>query len=368
MILLFNVFKGASQITRGASPGEIYISGDWYFDGYAVHRGIFRSSDNGEHIEVRYQNIVNPPADEMEVSPLNCDATPGVMYNYGFYPDYDLWVSFDYGMNWNFIEHHSAYTKYFSGVIPGTIFKRNDEGLFKSIDFGFSFELLPITVTCYLTEEVGFTENEFFGIYGEPGIYFNLVHTLDYGQTYTDIPIDTTIAFWEIGGKYPVISRGMEPGELYLVSWWPLSNYKIFHSDDTGYTWTQQYVSEEIDLYWWGVQYTAGRALGSFYAIRGIMDPTLTHMWFYIYYSSDYGQTFTIYFHDMDTTVGINETYPNNYSVKAFPNPFNQSTSIEFRLPESHFDARLQIFSIHGDLIKEYNLIGKDKVVWNATD
>ncbi|MCK4677630.1 MAG: hypothetical protein KAT48_05810, partial [Bacteroidales bacterium] len=368
MFLFLYSLKGISQITRGASPGEIYISGDWYHDGLHLHHAIFRSSDNGETIELKYHNIDNPPTGEMEVGPLNSDATPGVTYNYGYYPYYDLWVSFNYGVSWEFIEHHSVYTEYFSGVVPGTIFKGNNEGFFKSADFGFTFEPLHITFLVFLSE-VGYTENEFFGLYGVSGLYYNLIHTIDYGQTYTEFTIDSTVALWQIYAKSPQLSRGTEPGELYLVSWWFEYRYKIFHSVDTGYTWTLQYESEEIDPGWWGVQYTAGQAPGSFYVKRSTIDPELTHSWVYIDYSSDYGQTFTTYFHDLGNWVGTdppNEATEPRIKTSCYPNPFYNHISFDFSLPEPDMGSNLQIFNIHGNLIKEYKLAGKKQISWDG--
>jgi len=248
-----------AQITRGSIPAEVYISRLWYQDNYGLlHSAIFHSSDNGDNILKKYENIQSPPGGEMAVEKVLGDATPGALYNFG---DNELWVSFNYGDSWEYREDYPGYTNFFSGVNQGLIFKGNNQGFFKSTDYATTFELLPITVNCPFTE-VGFSEPEFYGIYGEPGWYFNFVHTIDYGQTCIEIPIDSTVAFWAPGGHWPEISRGTEPGELYLVSWWLGSTYKIFHSSDTGYTWSEKYESDYIDIFSWGVSYTARQEPG----------------------------------------------------------------------------------------------------------
>ncbi len=362
--LLF-ALNSYSQITRGAQPGELYISTDWYMDNYGqVHYAIFHTTDNGEHITLQYENIESPPPDEMQVGKVLGDATNGALYNIG---NNELWVSFDYGTSWEFRENYPGYTKFFSGVNQGLIFKGNSQGFFKSIDYAQSFELLPITVTCPFTE-VGFFEPEFYGIYGEAGIYFNFVHTIDYGQTYSEIPIDSAVAFWAPGGHYPQISRGTESGEIYLVSWWLDSNYKIFHSVDKGYTWTEKYESDYINIYYWRVNYTAGREPGSFYVMRSRINPAGDHVWLYIDYSSDYGETFTTYFHDLDSTITkVNPVKKIEVNLSNYPNPFTEKTIIEFELPENCTNPLLNIYNIHGILVKQFNITGKKSQQWDGT-
>nr|NQU91578.1 T9SS type A sorting domain-containing protein [Bacteroidota bacterium] len=355
-----------AQITRGASPGEVYISNFWYYYPNGLnYSAIFYSSDHGEHLYLQYASPDYALPDEMKVGNILGDAEQGALYNL---VDHELWVSFDYGETWVFRENFPDYTQYFTGTIPGLIYKGTFEGFFKSTDFALTFELLPITVTCPFTE-VGFSESEFYGIYGEPGLYFNFVHTTDYGQTFTQIPIDSTIAYWQIGGKYPEISRGTEPGEIYLISWWPNAHYKIFHSVDTGYTWTQQYESEYVSLYDWGVQYTAGRQPGSFYVKRATSDPYDWHTQVYIDYSSDYGKTFTTYFHDLDslyTSIILNEG--ENISLSVSPNPFSVKTIFKYELPCNIKKASLNIYSTNGVLIKQFTLFGKGELKWDGKD
>lgn len=355
-----------AQITRGGSPGELYISGDWYLENNNIlHYAILRSTDNGESISLQYENIETPPPGEMKVGKVLGDATPGALYNFG---NNELWVSLDYGVNWEFRENDPVYTSFYSGVNFGLIFKGNNQGFFKSIDYAVTFDLLPITVTCPFTE-VGFSEPEFFGLYGESGLYYNFVHTIDYGQTFTEISIDSAVAFWAPSGQFPKISRGAVAGEIYLTSWTPELHYKIFHSVDTGYSWTEKYESDYIDIYYWSVQFTAGREPGSFYVMRARINPAGDHVWLYIDFSNDYGETFTTYFHDLDSTItGIRSFEPDNIKLSNHPNPCKEYTSISFNLPKNCKNPILNIYDASGNTIRQINISGKKTQTWDGTD
>ncbi|MCB2208001.1 MAG: T9SS type A sorting domain-containing protein [Bacteroidetes bacterium] len=361
---LFFISNVCSQITRGAAPGEIYISNEWFFDSPYLHFGIFHSTDNGKHLTPQYNNIETPPPGEMKIGKVIGDATPGALYNYG---NNEFWVSFDEGVNWEYREGFPSNTYYISGTTEGIIFSTSWVKLHKSVNYGEVFETItdPLTIPI---PEIGFGDGEFFGINGDAGIEFQLIHTYDYANTYTEIPIDSSVAFWQIGGHWPQISRGTEPGELYLVSWWPDYHYKIFHSIDTGYTWTQQYESDSISIYYWGVQYTAGREPGSFYVKRARLDPTFTHTLVYIDYSSDYGQTFTTYFHDLvpDFT-SVNAIKEPIIKLTNAPNPFSNLTTFNFQLPGNAGNPKLNIYNIQGKRVRQFDVNGKNQQQWNGT-
>ena len=351
VLLLILIFLGCaniqSQITRGASPGEIYISNDWYFGYDGFHYVILHSTDNGENLSVKYENLETPPPGEMRVGKVISDATPGALYNIG---NYKLWVSFNYGEDWEFREN-AGYAQYFSGVNNGLIFKGNNQGFFKSTDYALTFDLLPITVTCPFTE-VGYSEPEFFGISGEAGVGYYFYHSIDYGQTYTEIPIDSAIAFWAPGGHWPVISRGTEPGEIYLVSWGLNYKYKIFHSIDTGYTWVQKYEAP-FDLTGYGVQYTAGRQPGSFYMKRATLDSMCNHTMLYIDYSSDYGETFTTYFHELDSLfTSVASEQKQNHRLTVSPNPANNKITIANN-NWSPGETTISVFNMKGEQVMQ---------------
>ncbi len=367
--LLF-ALNSYSQITRGAQPGELYISTDWYMDNYGqVHYAIFHTTDNGEHITLQYENIESPPPDEMQVGKVLGDATNGALYNIG---NNELWVSFDYGDIWELVDDFGSTPNYTSGCIEGEIYKccANVQGtVWRSIDYGNT--LVEIRDDIKFKLEVGVNNGVVHGLanysYPETGFYLN--YSSDYSLNFIQNPIDSIFAYWTPGGHYPKISRGSEPCELYLVSWWPDYHYKIFHSVDTGYNWTEKYESDYINIYYWRVYYTAGREPGSFYVMRSRINPAGDHVWLYIDYSSDWGETFTTYFHDLDSTItSINQINQADFHLAGYPNPFKDKTTIRFQLPNNCTDVVLNIYDINGILIKRYDVSGKKELQWDGTD
>ncbi len=371
LIILFSILipgstTAQSQITRGAAEDEIYIAIDWYADNNGVHYAIYQSIDNGETIELKYENLEVPPEGEMSVGKVIGDASNGALYNIEFW-NKDLWVSFDFGETWEYQQDSYGYANYFSGVDSGKIFRR-DTAFSRSIDYGSSFEILPVDVICPFTE-IGFIEAEFYGFYGVAGSYYNFVHTIDYGQSCTEIPVDSAIAFWAPGGNYPKISRGTQPGEIYLLSWQYNSTYKIFLSSDTGYTWTEQFASSYIDFYYWRIHFSAGREPGSLYVMLSRVNDMGDHIWLYIDYSENYGQTFTTWFHDLDSMyVSVPKKELPEQQLLAFPNPFSKKTTIKYILPKNCHNGIISIYNIHGNLLKTFSVYNNEKLYWNGKD
>ncbi len=356
-----------AQITRGATPGELYISTDWYMDEYGqVHYAILHSTDNGETVSLKYENIENTPPGEMRVGNVLGDAIPGTLYNHG---NNELWVSFDYGENWEYREDYPDNAKYLCGQISGNLFKIIGAELSQSDNYGNTFTVITNPISCPIREP-GYFLGEFYGINGSIGVGLFLDHTLDYANTYTEIPIDSAVAFWAPGGHYPQIIRGTEPGELYLVSWWLGDYYKVFHSVDTGYNWTEKFESDSINIYYWRVKYTAGREPGSFYVMRSRINPAGDHVWLYVDYSSDYGETFTTYFHDLDSLyTSISSLQKAEFGITVSPNPFSSFTNIFFELPVSHQSGEINILNIHGQLIRKIRISEAAKQLqWDGTN
>ena len=369
LILLLNSINAG--ITRGAEQDEIYISSGWYVT-TVMHYAILHSTDNGETITLKY-SWTDPP-DSMRVYKLISDATPGVLYNIDFH---DLWVSFNYGENWGVVDSTWAYPRYASGCVEGEIYKRSNWKLYRSIDYGDNFEIIVDSLNAPLSD-VGAEPGELYGITGIAGEQYYLYYSNNYGQTFTETPIDTSVALYAPGGYYPELHRGTEQGEIYLVSWYPPLSYHIYHSTNFGQNFELKYASEYIDIYYWGVSYTAGIQPGSFYVIRGTFDDTHTHIYLYIDYSHDYGETFTTYFHDLDEgfvsvdshhtiQVSNNEIFLNNY-----PNPFNLYTTISYQLPSNLKAIVIEIYNIKGQLVKKLlpltnNLSPITTIEWDGT-
>jgi len=354
-----------AQITRGAQPGELYISGDWYLENNSIlHYAILRSTDNGENISLQYENIETPPPGEMKVGKVLGDATPGAIYNYG---SNELWVSFDYGESWGFQENFT-YASYATGFSSGEIYRRSNYNLYRSDNYGNTFDLIVESLSEPLSD-VGTQSGQLYGFTGSAGIGYKLYYSQDFGNNFIMILLDSLVAFWVPSGQFPKISRGAEQGELYLTSWWPDLHYKIFHSVDTGYTWTEKYESDYIDIYYWSVQFTAGREPGSFYVMRARINPAGDHVWLYIDYSNDYGETFTTYFHDLDSTItNISPFNTCNFKLSNFPNPVKTKTTFRFQFSEGCNNPVLNIYNAYGILIKQFNILGKNLQIWNGMD
>ncbi len=354
-----------STITRGTEPGEIYISSNWYVDNQnEMHTAIWRSTDNGQTLNLQYRSTGSAPNGEMGIGKVLGDATPGTLYNIA---GGELWVSFDYGVNWEFRHSFGSSGRFTSGCEEGIIFKccSDVEGtLWRSSEYGYNF--IDIRDDAKYVLEVGNLENELYGFDGISGIEYFLHFSNDSGITFSEIQLDSAVAFYAISGNYPILTRGSISGELYLASWWPDYHYKIFYSSDTGYTWTQQYESDYIDIYYWSVYFTAGREPGSFYVKRIRPTEDTQHMLMYIDYSADSAQTFTTYFHDLVETYSVEEIEELE-KIGCYPNPFGITTT--FNLPKELMkdNSYIEIFDRNGKLLKRIES-NSNRVRWDGTN
>lgn len=358
LIVSYSAYTQRS-ITRGSEPGEIYIASDMHPSGYSIKYGIFRSTDYGKHLDLRYDNLEVPPPGEMNVAKVLGDATAGVLYNWGFHR---LWKSMDYGENWEFLENYGSSGRFTSGCLEGEIYKNCTDvygTIFRSTDFGNTFDTISQSENTKFPLEVGLSEGEVYGRSSIEGGGYNLHYSVDYGLSFTTNPIDSSVAFYGIEYQ-PEIHRGTEIGELFLVSWWSDYHFKIFHSTDHGYTWDFNYESEFIHPYYWTVKYTAGKSPGSFYVLRIRINPSYTGIWLYIDHSDDYGQTFTTYFHDLGTWVGIPSIKDtrNKIEILLFPNPVNQLLNINLQADCNNEFNKIMILDVLGRVVENIELSG----------
>lgn len=75
---------------------------------------------------------------------------------------------------------------------------------------------------------------------------------------------------------------------------------------------------------------------------------------------------------EMETVALKNELIPTKFALYSpYPNPFNPITTIQFDLGESHFNASLRIFDIHGRLVETLANgtlnTGQHETQWNAS-
>ncbi|NQV17984.1 MAG: T9SS type A sorting domain-containing protein [Armatimonadetes bacterium] len=364
-------YKG---IERGTEPEEIYISSRWYATFQCGYYGLYYSTNNGEDIELKYYtpNPFAPDSINLDRPHLISDMTPGVLYCRTSEPY--LWISNNYGENWEFVEVYGA-SMYNAGCVEGEIYRRY-VGLSRSDDYGSNFELV-IDSLCMVTE-IGISPGELYGINGNYIEGFKIHYRNDYGGTFTQQCIlDSIIPV--VANPYPTLSRGTEQGELYLITWDSLYRYYIYRSTDYGQTFEFQYQSEYINTYMWLVYYTAGREPGSFYVMMYSYDDLGFGTYLKIFYSNDYAETFTEYFHHLteDYFVSVEDQPINQPSqeitLNNFPNPFNPETTIHYQLPFNIENPVIEIFNIKGEKVKSIytfpnGSLGTRSVVWDGTD
>ncbi len=371
-------------IERGTEAGEIYIASPWYIeiDPYAEYHGIFYSTDNGETIALKsWSETTQPDTIDLASSYPISDATPGVLYCRPS-STVTLWISYNYGENWEFVEDPGLSGRYTAGCIPEEIYKycTDFQGTFyRSIDFGNTFEVVNDSAKYIM--EVGIQEGELYGIDGNyHGDSFIIHYSDDFGHSFpVEIEIDSTIAGDRVAGFYPRLSRGAASGEVYLTTWHVPCNYYIYRSTDYGQSFELQFQSEQIDIYYWVVYYTAGRAPGSFYVMMHMQDYWEVGTHLKIFYSDDYAQTFTEYYHYLDEdSVSVEMEDRPLIQVPAkeilldnYPNPFNPQTTITYQLPVGVKGGVIHIFNIKGELIKVLNCLPErnyGSIIWNGTD
>ncbi|MFH1319155.1 MAG: sialidase family protein, partial [Bacteroidota bacterium] len=259
-----------NEITRGHVPGEIYMSSIWYEPSYMEERydAVFYSSDNGETIGIRY--AVEAYSSEMPIGNLISDATPGVIYDFYLH---SFWISYDYGYSWSSLTSPGNWTDTFtSGSEEGVIYllwsidNRTFLRLHKSTDYGENFQLVNDNPGGGRAE-VGTEANELYLIRTpSPTRTLRILFSNNGGIDFNlQCELDSTIGGYVIWGQHPVISRGISPGELYLVTWHHPANYHIYHSTDYGQTFEQRFVSDSCNLLEARYCFTAGVEPGSFY-------------------------------------------------------------------------------------------------------
>lgn len=194
----------------------------------------------------------------------------------------------------------------------------------------------------------------------------------NYGASFDTIFIDSITAGNYLSGHFPIISRGSQTGDIYLVSWHLPSNYHIFHSYDYGQNFELKYVSEECIFDLEQYYFTAGKQSGEFYVVKHIpwVDGINTEL--YIYYSNDTASTFTEYYHFLDEYFPVN-TYENKYftnapAIRNYPNPFADKTTICFELPEDYENPVLSIYTANGKIVRQFSVVSKKSQPWDARD
>lgn len=326
------------HVTRGADTAEIYINCPWYEDSNGVlWNGLFRSTDNGQTLTVKRKGVLFLG----EGGKIFGDSIAGRIFQLPMHLSTDtLGISFDYGANFDFKSFNNIYYPA-AGCMAGEIYIQASElgmGIYRSDDYGTTFTL-KISNGSIRLREVGTLPGELYGIrsFFENGP-LGLAYSNDYGQTFTT-------SYLEFPGvplfDECMIYRGTEPGEIYFVIW--SAGKYLFHTFDYGQTITFQ---SQLPSPFGELLFTAGRTPGTFYIVDRIF---VTHSELFIYFSRDYGVTYTTYFHNLDSTytdIPLRSSLSESYTC--YPNPASNFIQIDLQHPQSEYQVSL--FDMQGNI------------------
>jgi len=341
LILLFLInnisFAQERNIARGAEPGELYLTGQWYgvynpiWPAYydTLQTAVYRITENGKKLTLQYNaNYFGNPTNEMIPDYILADATTGVLYSVSHYsknsyPYTALWISFDYGKNWIFREENIGSKKYYPANFNGLIYQGGGAG-YISNDYANSWDLLHNQNHIYISESLH-DKYKHIGISGSPPYYpYTLFFTDNFYLTYTELLIDPEYVFGQIWGRFPDVYRGGLPGEVYVSSMFPEENYKatykVSFSADTGHTFRHVYVSEQFDTQGPFPVFMSDREPGVFYIVKSYQvedfNPWGHHTKVCIEYYRDYGEILeAVFCHDITKNYEYEEIICDNTTL-----------------------------------------------------
>ncbi|MCL2290990.1 MAG: T9SS type A sorting domain-containing protein [Bacteroidetes bacterium] len=301
-------------VTRGANSGELYLTTDWYgiyqpmgppfYD--TLYRSVFRLTENGKKLTIPYSlNLIGsyPIHEVMYPSIILADATPGVVYNkYSYISGSNrtqLWVSFDYGKNWLLREDSIGRRRFHVANVEGFIYRAGSDGTYKSENYGDFFSKIDIVSA---GSEPGLLSGEAFSIGTYNSYQGRFLHTYNFYETYTEVPLDSQFVFGNVMGIFPDVYRGGKEGEVYVSSAFPDGTYRVSFSADIGQTFRHVHICYGFDCFLItgnGVEiattFMSDREPGVFYIIKTYwvedLNPWGFHKKICIMYYRDYGET-----------------------------------------------------------------------------
>ena len=262
-------------MTRGPDIGEIYFIGPT-----VTGEGIYRSTDFGE-TAICMDSI-------SEVESICADLTPGSLYHIRI-PDC-LYYSSNYGQygSWVFRTAEGSYSLA-SGRAEGEIFKGVS---ISSNDYGVTFNQHSLNgCFCNVLQSYEIDNQDSIGYY--LGSIWGINDTLWLfisNDNFDNLEIQH-IFNWISVNNYS-LSRGSEPGELYLLKFAFTGDgsriTELWYSSNFGENWIfkNHLLSNSI---------VGGRQLGEIYVLANYMQLMGQIAHTYIYHSLDFGETFTVY-------------------------------------------------------------------------
>ena len=336
------------HISAGADTGELYISSYWHDDDTTKWGGVFRSTDNGKTLSVQYK-----------------DLWPSIVY-YNIFGDslsgtvyllFGLYISQDFGISWEY--KSTPITDYFEGIggcLQGEIYIKGHIAsgqivLYHGMNFGDSLYLMNTAMGSLGCIEAGSLPGEVYALkwpYWDPyRDTLGLAFSSNYGQTFTVTYIDTSIATHLYRHT---LAHGPDTGEIYITGLDFSDRYHVLHSWDHGHTFTVKHITAPISLGWDNFSFVAGRKPGTFYMLKTYLCATVPlHNCMEIHYSQDYGETYTIYYHELDSTyTGISLPSIHEKPILPYPNPVSDKLMVD--LYGNSDEANIQLFDLTGRL------------------
>ena len=435
LLLITTIASADHLITRGPEVGEIYFIGPT-----VTGEGIYRSTDFGETATCM-DSTLNTNIGFMSIS---ADLTPGVLY--GSTMGEALYISYDNGQEGSWIFRTGGISlRLLSGRTDGHLYSGKTK---HSEDYGNTF--IYHTCQSYFGDqeasEIDVQDDVGYALVSEYGVLDSLWLLISYDD-FESLEIQHCFNWYSVFDYS--LTRAYEAGELYLMR---SAHYgdgsmvrELWFSNNFGENWVfKNHLLSNLMV--------GGRQSGELYILATYTQLMGEIKHTYIYHSSDYGETFTVYHQfshgpepyyanfeaepttgtapltvqfidlssgediqnwewdfDNDGTVDSYEQNPEytyqdsgQYSVKLkiqygpiedgyiksnyihvtngnavennelkifdfemsnYPNPFSNSTTISFNLPQRGKDTKIKIYNIKGQLVKQFKI---NEVVWNG--
>ena len=340
LFLLHVDTNGDNFLTRGHHSGEIYIASNWFSYVDSTTTAIFFTDDNGQSLTLKYYYAQNIGA--MPVGRIVSGYTPGVIYNETLT---SIWRSFDSGYTWEECIIPGPYGRFAAGNNPGQIYEVfTNEPLLRvelhhSMDNASTFSIINDSI-CGIPEVSYDSCGLYLYYYRNATKDLVINYSADHGNSFpVEIILDSTIGGYATGYGFPILSRGTNYGEIFLTSIFENNRFKIFYSNDGGYSFSLRFESPVCDFSMETYSFTAGKESGSFYYSKMIpLYHNGANTLLCMYYSNDTGKTFTEYCHVLDTGFPVkiyDDNIIGNKKVKLinYPNPFSSQTTLCFNIP-----------------------------------
>lgn len=369
VFLCTNSFGQFEEFTRGHSENDLYVR----------CYTIANNPDSTYLIYLEKNGSKAIPRNNTQILFHGLTAEP-ITGNLVGHEGHFIALSTDYGTHFGQVHgylYHTLLHEVYGGLEPGEFITMGSDlevwpnpniVYHRTSDYGSHYTLVKDSTFGVFNGEMGVISGELYQMPIINGHAF-LCRSVNYCETFDTIPVDTTIINENLNLKFFKLSHGSDPGELFLVTKTNIPFYTVYHTTNYGLDWTKKdTLSFESDYQ----MATAGRAHCSFYFANLISTQGATYNTLQIYYSSDCGQTFTIYEHLLSPNVGIDELNEPTFSNLCInPNPAKEEIIVSFNLSNIR-NVKLIIYNGIGQTVKRIDLnqvvIGQNNLKMNLSD